>query len=743
VVLALRLFASGASAEVSEPSVNLAVQGVLAATLVTAALRAALLGRARLPAPRVAVPLAIVVATAWLSLLRAEDASQGLRRAISWTGDAGALLLFTGLAGHGKALRAGLLAAALAGGAVLLGLVAKERLVDVDAARAAYLADPSVAEVPAEMQADFRARLFTEQVSGPFVIPNGLGACLAVLALAAAGAAAGLAREGWGAARGAGGAGAGAGLGAGAGAGADARAGAGAGGGKGWARGGAVLAGALALGFVLAIPLAGQKGAWLGLGAGGAAALGLALGRGRPGLRRGLAAAALLAAVGVVTVVAIVPSARWEALPGGLSVAVRREYAETALALVREAPLAGVGAGNFGVHAARVKPERAEETRYAHMDLLEVAAEQGVVAAAALAALWAALLWGGGRRRAEGVVGARVAQRAQSSQRTGVGESAALGVGFALGLAMLTVLGVRYREPRELLLAAAVFGGAYAAIAGPLERALAGGAARRAIAAGGVGAGAAFAAQSGVDFLHVESGLLAVALACVAVARGPLLTRERALGPAGRALLPLGAVACFLALALSVLPAAITADAERGRADDLLREGKPAEALAHADAALDASPRDPALLARVADILADLARRAPTVAARAELTAAAVERYRAVVRDRSGLSDVKARLAALLHLEAQPDAYDAAVAAYPSHPRRRLEAGLACTRAAEAAPPLAKPALAARARAHLEAALRLSPLVRHERLRLSPSEAKAARAALDSLVAPPYHAPRE
>ena len=68
---------------------------------------------------------------------------------------------------------------------------------------------------------------------------------------------------------------------------------------------------------------------------------------------------------------------RFVSFPGGLSIAVRKEYAATALRMAAEAPILGKGAGNYALHTARLKPERGEETRFAHDDYLEILAEQG------------------------------------------------------------------------------------------------------------------------------------------------------------------------------------------------------------------------------------------------------------------------------------------------------------------------------------------------------------------------------
>jgi len=61
--------------------------------------------------------------------------------------------------------------------------------------------------------------------------------------------------------------------------------------------------------------------------------------------------------------------------------------------MIAERPVLGAGIGNFAEHFFRHKTVTGEETRFAHNDYLQIAAESGLVGLAAFAALLASWLW--------------------------------------------------------------------------------------------------------------------------------------------------------------------------------------------------------------------------------------------------------------------------------------------------------------------------------------------------------------
>lgn len=689
LAIVLRIFQGGATEDVVEPSLNLIADALLLAAVVIAALRAALEGEIALPPARLLVPLGGLVAAAWLSLLRAEDLYAGLRRAELFSAAALLALLVFPLAARRESA-AGLLAIVLAAGAVTAGLAWKERLFDLAEARAEYRKNPALAEVAPELRADYESRLFTDQVSGPFLLPNGLGAFLAMTALAAGAAAL--------ATRGAG-------------------------------RVLATATAALALGGMV---FTHEKGCWLALAAGAAVAA---------GRRKLLVAGAALAAAGLVAV-AIVPTERLERLPGGLSIAVRKEYWQTALRMAAERPLTGVGAGNFGEHYARLKPARAEETRFAHDDYLEALAEMGPLGAASLVAFWVIAV--AGRKRMgqvpppgplpEGGGLTRVGEVAPPCVPSGA--PVAMIVGGSLSFLLLPLLnrhtqiiwGLGIGEaPTIFIRLSHLLGIAFVVLAIAFERVLRA-ASPRILAAGAAGGAAAFALQAGIDFLHVESGLLVAAIALAAIAWSgapPLVLRPPA--PV-RALAAAAAFALFVLVATSLLPRLLASDAAKAEASQAMRRGEVARAESALAAAIEAVPADVVARAMLADALA--ARDAGD---------AALAAYAAATAGRSGLADVKARAAALLGADPRALAWlDAAVRAYPTHPRYRFLAGRAHAAAYlrdSVHPERAERDEGAR---DLEAALAADDATRLARVKLAPPEREAARDLLRRLSAGPF-----
>lgn len=68
-----------------------------------------------------------------------------------------------------------------------------------------------------------------------------------------------------------------------------------------------------------------------------------------------------------------------EAYGFGLSLKVRLEYWEAGLKMTRKAPVLGVGLNNYASHYTLEKPQRSEETRFAHNSVVQILADQGFV----------------------------------------------------------------------------------------------------------------------------------------------------------------------------------------------------------------------------------------------------------------------------------------------------------------------------------------------------------------------------
>ena len=85
------------------------------------------------------------------------------------------------------------------------------------------------------------------------------------------------------------------------------------------------------------------------------------------------------------------------------SASARVGYWQAGAGMIAEGPVLGVGIGNFAEHFFRHRTITGEETRFAHNDYLQIAAETGVLGLAAFAALLASWFWLS-RPRPEGAV---------------------------------------------------------------------------------------------------------------------------------------------------------------------------------------------------------------------------------------------------------------------------------------------------------------------------------------------------
>jgi hypothetical protein len=710
-LIAMRVFGGGAQAALTEPSLNLIRTALALFVLVLIGAEALLGGRLRAPRGVIFFPIVMLALGLGQSVMVAVDTVAWGFSISSVVEDLVLLLAVIHVAtAAGGRERNALFALVLAAAICVFGVTLKEVYVDQPAAQAAYQADPSLVGVDGGMRADLESRLFAQQASGPFLLPNGLSAMFAMaLALGASLLVFG--------------------------------------GGKG-ARGvGAVVtvAGVAGLGF------AAQKGGGVAGALGLLGALGymrLRSGRGGGGLCVG---GALLCAIALPAAIAITPAPVLEKLPGGLSLAVRHEYGVAAMRMVRESPFRGVGAGNFSVHYGRLKPDGAEETRYAHNDELELLAEGGPVAWLGGFALWVALLglailgalgWRrASREEPEPGAGGEAPKKAPVEPPAGVGVgSAGLMIGAVVGGASLLLFGMAYRQ----VATAATLGLGLGAIGFGLSRVLA----RRqlqleaACAAGAFGAALAFVAQSGIDFVHREPGLLAVAwmVAVYAATAGPrgaasVLARPGKAGADPKAerrshLLAgalVGVVALLLALPLAgwFIPWTLEADQSRLLAQESMRKAEAAPAgaeravhMREAYRAFDQSNealKQRGVMVTIGDLLAQSFHGTGDPAQRA----AALIWYRAAVEDRPDLAFVKQRIAGLLETVPDPEAlrwHEDANRARPGDPRLRLAWAEALGRAGD------KQGAAREA----TRALALDPLQRQLRSRLAPEERQRA-----------------
>ncbi len=706
--LALRVLSGGAAAALEEPSLGLVLDLFVAAAALLAGAAVAVRGEAA-AAPRGLWPGGALLSGTALALVgRAEGTPAALRAAVDWAAlPALAFALWTALrpgasagdgpgdVADGRARRAGAVLALVLGlGAVVAVAGALEYHVEADRTRAAYARDPASAEILPELREEFEARLGADQASGPFVIPNLLGAFLALVVPVAGAAGVGACAAGRRAA-------------------------------------GAFLL-ALAAALVYGLSLAAAKGSWLALGAGLLAAFAVA-GRSR------LAAALLAAgAVGLFLTLAAAPRDLVARLPGATSFLVRRDYAAAALDMLAEKPLGG-GPGTFVERYSRFRRPGAEETRFAHDDYLQALVEQGPLGLAGLVLFWGALLRATARRPSPPASAAAPPSptpsppHSPSPPRTppgtppfktpvpGPAPAVLLLLGAAAGILLLPALGLRYRDlPHALAFAAVLLG-----VALPAGRALVlpAGRSPALLAAGAAGAVAALLASAGIDFVHHEAGLPAVALAAGlggAALAGPAPAR-RPLSHGLRALVVALPAAAFLGLAHGLLPPALALDAAMAEAAAAARAGDLDAAARAYSRAVSAEPGEAAPLLA----LGDLERRRFEASGDPARLGAAVDAYEAAARLRPGAADIHFRLGQVLsrdaplldpRLDRTVAAFEAASRAYPTRARYRLHAAYAREKRGEPG----------EARRHLDAALSADAAETLGRLRLTPDERAAA-----------------
>lgn len=161
-----------------------------------------------------------------------------------------------------------------------------------------------------------------------------------------------------------------------------------------WMSPDAVVRGMFLLAGATALAMTRSKGGWVAAGAGLAAFVALSLCRRRGVAKRKIAAAALVLAV--AGYVAFVPFGLVDKLRPIPSMQFRLDaYWKAAVEMTKESPWQGKGLGGYSDHYARLKGDLQQESRHAHNDYLELAAEIGVPGAAAFVLIWAAALWRG------------------------------------------------------------------------------------------------------------------------------------------------------------------------------------------------------------------------------------------------------------------------------------------------------------------------------------------------------------
>lgn len=247
---------------------------------------------------------------------------------------------------------------ALAATAIVVALHGfHQRFLDIPEAREAFQRDPEGLlrrlGLPPEMRAEFQGRLLKDRPFSTFVLPTSLAGFLALVTPAWAGFA--VAR--WRAMR----------------------------------RPFTKFLNLAALGaLVVCLFLTGSKGGWMAFGVGVAAFLAL-------GVRHWLAQrwrvffpAAILTGIAAGYLLA----ARFPPMQEFVgSLKVRMPYWKASLQMIRARPLLGVGPGAWEDYYCSYKTAADQETRMAHNDYLQVAAEMGVVTLATYLTVWAVILW--------------------------------------------------------------------------------------------------------------------------------------------------------------------------------------------------------------------------------------------------------------------------------------------------------------------------------------------------------------
>ncbi len=674
LLLGTRLWISGLQAAFAMPGLNLYV-AALAALCLSLWLWRRLLDGPGAAGLRALAPALVLLAWAGLSCTWAVNPDAAWRQVID-AAAAFAVLVVVAEAAREAEFRRRVLSLLLACAVAIAGLALWEATVELAAAQRAYEADPDILRVPERLRAAFVGRLYENAASGSFLISNILAGFLCLpLGLCVACAAA---QELPGRLR--------------------------------------ALAGAGAALFAATL-LATRSRAGIGCGLVACALALLVRKSGRKRLALALLGMLLLGGLGF----GIAVSQRGlENVPGGTALAVRLEYWQGALAAALEQPWRGYGQGGFATVYPAFRPERSEDTRFAHSLPVQTLTDLGLPGLSLLLAT--VYLWMRRLARAASVEG-QTPDSTDGARRT---RDVAGVSGLLLAVAMVGLLGLKWRGEKALALAA-LSGCGYLVGA----RLFAGTPVR--VLGCGLAAGLAGLGLHGLLDLDFSSpGVLmaaAVAVGCglalgdprEAFPRRPFAGLSRArLGAACAGLLP------FLALVFWMIPPEIEADRLLGEAQAALEdEAQPrAEALdAAAAALLEAGrlrPLAPAPKVELATVLAEAWGRAPAGPERERLAHGVLETLREAARLDPYSADLPFRAGCFL-LEGGERRlaigfFHEAIALEPSHPHYHFQLG-------EALFP-SDPAAAADAYAE---ALRLSGVVRNDFRQLGEAEEARAR----------------
>ncbi|MBL4844149.1 MAG: O-antigen ligase family protein, partial [Planctomycetes bacterium] len=418
----------------------------------------------------------------------------------------------------------------------------------------------------------------------------------------------------------------------------------------------------------------------------------------------------------------------------GLSLTVRLEYWEAAVAMWREAPLRGLGINQFREFYSSLKSVQAEEAIHAHSAPLQLLAETGLVGLVLFTATLAATARAG-LRVAWGPMLASKPSEAESKGPLGpLGLLLVVEFGLCLGWILLGVHGDTYHLG-TLMAWLAILVGLLVLTAG-ISRGLAGLSPR--LIAGAALAGSVVLIGDGLlNFGVHHAGLSVVVWLLIGLA--PSFAPSHKAEPTPGGWLPAaGVVLTTLGLVAVVLPGALEAEgsrAEARHAHELAARGEDVgQNLLRAEKefalACAAAPRNARTWLERGAVLATLAERAPK-AERAALLGVAIAATEEAIRlapRKSGahfqLGRVLVRYPATL-IEAQA-AFDRTVELYPAHPEHLLEAAgarvarieLGGLRGSELE------VLARGARGLLDRAEEVSRLTRLKRIQLRPAQVK-------------------
>ncbi len=402
-----------------------------------------------------------------------------------------------------------------------------------------------------------------------------------------------------------------------------------------------------------------------------------------PGLRRYRRRLLIAAACGLAALTSVGLLALWlgpERAGVGLSLTVRLEYWEAALAMWREAPLRGLGINQFREYYSAYKALQAEEALHAHNAPLQLLAETGLIGLGLFAGTIALFV-----RRGLGVAWSE--QRAHEEGAVPWSDGAFAAGGLFAGWLLLGAHGDTYNAATTS--AWLVIGAGVLVLTPGLWRALRGSSPR--LVAGAALAGATVLIGDGLlNFGVHHAGFSLIVWLLLGLAGGMVSSQDVTPGQT-RAGGLVGALACALTLGVIgfVLPGALEAESQRALARAHHQEaasGRDVEknlrlACEAFAAACEAAPHDSrtwlergAALARLGD---------STPSERQADWEAGVAATREAIRLAPRNAGATFQLGRLLSrrgaspedLEAAQAAFDRTVELYPSHPEHLLEAG--------------------------------------------------------------------